>query len=453
MGLIASVSSCLAVTGGLLLASVARYHERHPEMTGMQKFKPTVYFNIGRIAGYTVLGALVGAVGSALTFSPKITGIITIVASLAMVVLGLKLLNLFPSVQRFMPRVPKFFGHRIHDLSERHSRFAPFLSGAATFFLPCGFTQSLQLFVLAQGKPLEGGIIMFLFSLGTLPALLSLSALSSFVKGSVKNYFFKFAGAVVVMLGIFNIGNGFTLAGATWKLPSLGRDNAVRAAQDSNVTTADGVQIAAMNVEGLEYVPSRFIVQKGVPVEWRVDGSRAQGCAQVITAPKLGITEYLPPQGVKTIRFTPTEEGEFPFSCTMGMTTRGAKFVVVEGGSDRGTVNTDEGTWKNEQESACDPTIANCIEIETQKLKMEISRERGFYPNTFVVKNGVPVELAIDTKIPMGGCMSTMVIPGYDVAHRLVLGTSTVRFTPKRVGTVPFTCSMGNRLGEFVVIN
>ncbi len=359
MGLVASVSSCLAVTGGLLLASVARYHERHPELTSVQKFKPTLYFNIGRVVGYAALGGLVGAVGSAFTFSTKVTGIITIAASLAMIVLGFKLLNLFPSAQRFMPRMPKFLGHRVHDMSESRSRFAPFSLGAATFFLPCGFTQALQLYVLAQGKPLEGALIMFLFSLGTLPALLSLSALSSFIQGRLKSYFFKFAGVVVVMIGLFNISNGFTLAGTSLKLPTFSKSTTSKSMQNSNVKLVNGVQIADMRVQGLQYYPSQFVVKKGMPVEWRIDGSGAAGCAQVITAPKLKLNAYLPAQGVKTVKFTPQEAGEIKFSCSMGMTTPGAKFIVIEDNASAPAIEINTGN-KNGT-TACDPLIANCI--------------------------------------------------------------------------------------------
>ncbi len=46
-----------------------------------------------------------------------------------------------------------------------------------------------------------------------------------------------------------------------------------------------------------------------------------------------------------------------------------------------------------------------------------------------------------------------LVIPRYNAAHRLTLGKSVVRFTPTEAGTVPFTCSMGARMGQFTVIH
>jgi len=51
----------------------------------------------------------------------------------------------------------------------------------------------------------------------------------------------------------------------------------------------------------------------------------------------------------------------------------------------------------------------------------------------------------------LGGCMSTMVIPEYGVAHLLDMGKTTLKFTPTKKGTFPFTCSMGSKQGEFIV--
>ena len=55
---------------------------------------------------------------------------------------------------------------------------------------------------------------MLAFALGTLPALLSLSALSSFAKGAFQRHFLKFAGAAVILLGFMNIQYGLVLTGS-----------------------------------------------------------------------------------------------------------------------------------------------------------------------------------------------------------------------------------------------
>ena len=149
IGLVASVSSCMAVTGGLLVAVSAKYNDVTGNLTSLQRLRPHLYFNAGRIVSYTVLGGAIGALGSTLTLSAEINGILTIAASAVMILLGLQMLRLFPALTRFMPTMPKALSHRIHDQAERESKGGAFLLGGATFFLPCGFTQALQLYVLS----------------------------------------------------------------------------------------------------------------------------------------------------------------------------------------------------------------------------------------------------------------------------------------------------------------
>lgn len=465
IGLVAAMSTCIAVTGGLLLGIAAKYSEQHPNLAPMQKFKPYVAFNIGRVVSYTVFGGAIGALGSVLTLSSKATGLVTIIASLVMILLGFQLLNLFPWLKRFQPKMPKVFGHKIHDLSLRseakgdasggQGKLTPFLIGAGTFFLPCGFTQALQLYVLSQGNMKVGALTMLAFSLGTLPALLSLSAISSFIKGTLQQYFFKFAGVLVLLLGLFNINSGINLTGVNLDVAAIFHRSPVEVAHaaqpvaDPNVQLVDGKQLVSMKVVGRTYSPSKFTITQGIPVEWRIDGSQAEGCAQVVTAPTIGVAEYLPAQGTKTIRFTPTKVGTIPFRCTMGMTTPGAAFTVVANTNPAQVLTAPVPANNAPQKLPCDSTIADCI--QPQKVTMEISQDGRFLPNRFTVKKGMSVELDIDAKIVPGGCTSTLMIPNYDVTHTITLGKNVMAFTPTKAGTVPLLCSMGGKMGEFIV--
>lgn len=452
IGLVAATSTCLAVTGGLLLSVAAKYNEQNPHLDGWDKFKPTLYFNIGRVVSYTVLGGVIGALGSVLTLSPRVNGIVTIIASAVMIILGLQLLKIFPWLSRFQPKIPKLLGHKVHEMSDSNSKAAPFLLGAGTFFLPCGFTQALQLYVLSKGDVTTGALTMLAFSLGTLPALLSLSALSSFIKGAFQQHFLRFAGVVVVLLGIFNVQNGLTLTGINFAFAAGPKaDGSVLAATDPNVQIVGGKQIVNMKVTGLGYSPHTFTVVKGVPVEWHIDGTQAEGCAQVITVPSLGITEYLSQQTEKVVTFTPQSTGQIPFSCTMGMTTRGSAFTVVENTQKIQPAKTSGVVSGANTTSGCNPEIMNCV--EAQKVSLEVSRERGVYPQLLTVKKNVPVELTVNSQVPLGGCMSVWVIPKYDVTIPMKVGTTTANFTPTEAGTVDIACSMGGRMAQISVTN
>ena len=335
IGLVASVSSCIAVTGGLLVAVAAKYNEASTALTPVQRMKPHIYFNAGRILSYTLLGGAIGALGSALTLSPEINGVLTLVASAVMILLGLQMLRLLPAVTRFLPTMPKSFSHYIHDLAERDANGGAFVLGAATFFLPCGFTQALQLYVLAKGSFAIGALTMLAFSLGTLPALLSLSAVSSFASGNFQRHFLKFAGAAVIVLGIANIQYGLVLTGSTMNVASVAPDTpsspraARRLRQTSPAMAATDKQIVVMRIDGFSYIPNRFTVTQGVPVEWRIDASEAAACGRFLLAPGLGIRKILSDRSTTMISFVPQQAGEFGFNCGMGMMTPGSKFTVV----------------------------------------------------------------------------------------------------------------------------
>jgi sulfite exporter TauE/SafE len=318
----------MAVAGGLLVAIAAKYNEVSGNLTSLQRLKPHLYFNTGRVVSYTLLGGAIGALGSTLTLSPAVNGVLTIVASAVMILLGLQMLRLFPALTRFMPTMPKALSHRIHDLAERDTKGGAFLLGGVTFFLPCGFTQALQLYVLAKGSFATGALTMLAFSLGTLPALLSLSAMSSFATGGFQRRFLKFAGVAVIVLGTLNIQYGMVLASGDLGL--------ARTTESAKPATAIGIstptgerQIAVMRVSGYEYSPNRFTVTQGVPVEWRIDGRDAAGCGRVLISPGLGIRKYLSSDSTTIIAFTPQQSGDFGFNCGMGMMTPGSKFTVV----------------------------------------------------------------------------------------------------------------------------
>jgi len=325
IGIVAGTSSCLAVTGGLLLAMAAKHNETHGGETAWQRFKPLLHFNIGRLVSYFVLGGVVGLLGQSITLSTTMTGYMNIVVALVMLYLALTILHIIPKGS-FPIRPPKKLAHWIADLSENDHPAAPFALGALTFFLPCGFTQSLQLAALASGSFISGAMIMGTFALGTLPALLGISAISSNARGAFSRIFLRFAGTLVLILSIFNLNSGLILTG-------IDVPRTFAAAFGNNVpvvgnapSVANGVQEVAMRVTTYGYEPSQLTIKAGVPVRWVVDGTNATGCTRGLVIPSLGVRKILSP-GENIIEFTAPNAGTLAFSCTMGM-VRGS-FTVI----------------------------------------------------------------------------------------------------------------------------
>lgn len=196
IGLIASVSSCLAIVGGLILSLSAKVAQDESNTTSKKQF---ALFHAGRLAGFALLGGVLGLVGQALGVSFTFSAILGIIASTVMILLGLNLVGVLKKSTVTLPSGVFSFFRKVE-----HATFAPILIGVGTFFLPCGFTQSMQVAALSSGSFLSGLLIMLSFALGTLPmlALLSFSSVS-FAQSKHAPLFFKTAGVVVIGLGIF----------------------------------------------------------------------------------------------------------------------------------------------------------------------------------------------------------------------------------------------------------
>jgi len=208
IGLVASVSTCMAVVGGLVLSMSANFSKSG------NKIKPQLFFHLGRLLSFFILGGVIGIVGASFQFSKFGMLFLGVIVGLVMVILGLNLMDIFPRMKKIQFILPNFFGQSVLRLKNLNHTFTPFFVGVATFFLPCGFTQSMQVFALTTGSFLDGGMLMFMFALGTLPVL-ALISFSSFkvTDKSWTGIFFKTVGLLVIFFGMFNIVNSLTGAG------------------------------------------------------------------------------------------------------------------------------------------------------------------------------------------------------------------------------------------------
>jgi copper chaperone CopZ/cytochrome c biogenesis protein CcdA len=125
IGLVAGTSSCLAVTGGLLLALAAKHNEMHQAETPWEKFKPLLHFNIGRLVSYFVLGGLVGLLGQSITLTTRMSGYMSIAVAFIMLWLALTILQVIPKGS-FPIQPPKKLSRWIANLSESDHPMAPF---------------------------------------------------------------------------------------------------------------------------------------------------------------------------------------------------------------------------------------------------------------------------------------------------------------------------------------
>jgi hypothetical protein len=239
-----------------------------------------------------------------------------VIAGAFMLLLGVRMLGIFPWLSRLRIRLPGIAGERI---STAASGRGPFVVGLLNGLMPCGPLQTMQVYALGTGSFLAGALSMFLFSLGTVPLLLGFGAVSSLLSARFNRRMLQASGVLVMALGLVMFARGASLFGVS--LPAFGRPSVAVARVEG------GLQTVTTSVDSGQYHP--FVVQKGIPVRWIIT-ARAEdlnGCNNPLTVPRYGITKRLVP-GQNIIEFTPEEEGTIAYTCWMGMISSSIRVVA-----------------------------------------------------------------------------------------------------------------------------
>ena len=404
IGLVTSVH-CIGMCGGIHLSQCLSYQKNSEEEKNGEKGKkkwstvyPSFLYNLGRVVSYTIVGGVVGGFGSVISFSGKGKGAVQLIAGVFMVIMGINILNIFPWLRKFNPRMPKVFARKINEGKQKNGAF---LVGILNGLMPCGPLQAMQIYALSTGSPLKGAFSMFLFSMGTVPLMFGFGALSSFLSQKFTKQVMKFGAVLVVILGISMFQNGWSVSGfPVFSLSfSSGKEQ-----QEAKVQ--DGVQVVETTLSPYGYEP--ITVQEGIPVKWTIKAEQGSltGCNRAILIPEYEIQKTLE-IGENVIEFTPTKAGTYSYSCWMGM-LRSSITVLKEGEEvPKDEANTSEegketeNLWQQEtvEEPAgykipVDKVAIATMDGDVQKVKITIGKNR-FQPAIIVLQRGIETEWTI----------------------------------------------------------
>jgi uncharacterized protein len=346
-GLTTGGLSCLAVQGGLLTSSLEQQLEQQLDLQiegeiaarrarkngkGSKRVLahprlavPILLFLAAKLVAYTLLGFLLGAVGSVLQLNAVTRAILLIAVGIFMLGNALRMFNVHPIFRYFAVEPPKFITRYIRRKAKNgESFFAPLFLGALTVFIPCGVTQAMMAVAVGTGNALQGATLMFAFILGTSPVFFVVAYLAMKLGSRLEKWFMRFVAVVLLVLGLVSINSGLTLMGSPLSITNM--FEAAKATRTDPVSAgpilqSDGVTLY-LSAGNSGYSPSVLHARADTPITLNLVTDQTYSCARSFVIPDLGVEKLLPSTGTETISIPAQVAGAvIRFSCSMGMYT------------------------------------------------------------------------------------------------------------------------------------
>jgi sulfite exporter TauE/SafE len=332
--------SCLAIQGGLLASSLAHQIEQDyvGQVSKAKKYAPAaprphtntalpiLLFLVSKLVAYTLLGALLGWLGSFLSLSPATRAILMIAIGIFMIGNALRMFNVHPIFRYFSIEPPKFITRYIRRTAKGTDTVTPLFLGALTVFIPCGVTQAMMATALGTGSAVLGAALMFSFILGTSPVFFVLAWLTTELGARLEKFFMRFVAIVVLILGLLTMNSGLNLVGSPLSLQNLTRgllpfnSGSAPVAESSPPSAADGSII--LNVENNGYFPQTLKVPANKAFTLNLITSKTYSCARDFVIPDLNYYQLLPETGTVQVNIPAQPAGtKLFFTCSMGMYT------------------------------------------------------------------------------------------------------------------------------------
>lgn len=352
-GLTTGGLSCLAMQGGLLAGVIANQKEQ--ELTELQDDKqarkakqkekylkslaknnfslksfdqldwmPVMMFLSTKLVAHTLLGFLLGILGSTITLSLGVRLSFQVFTAIFMLATAMNLLDVHPIFRHLAFQPPKFLQKMVRNTSKSRALFAPAVLGLMTIFVPCGVTQAMEVLAINSASPVQGALILFSFVLGTTPLFAILGVATAKLSEGWYQRFTKVAAWVLIGMFVYSINatllvidSPVTFNKMLSPITHFFSDD--RFEQTAAVGVNNGVQQVTLEVLNQGYSPNYFKVKQGIPVQLTLQSNDVYSCALSFVFKEFGISTFLKSTDSETFTFTPTKTGRYIFTCSMGM--------------------------------------------------------------------------------------------------------------------------------------
>ncbi len=313
-GLLAGGLTCLAVQGGLLAAI----------LLARPGIKTVMWFLAAKLMAYTILGFVLGLVGSAFQINSSFMVALQFGVVIFMIGSALNMLNVHPIFRYFALQPPRFLSRIVRDQA------TPFLLGAFTVFIPCGTTQVMMFQAVGTGNPVYGAAVMAAFVLGTIPLFFALGFGMSKLEEGWKAKMNKIAATVIIVLALFNLNSTMALATNGYTFGKLAKNIVCTIAfcgEGQKLAVTNPTDVVTIKFESNGYTVDNPVIKAGEPVTVNLVNESGYGCIQAFRIPALGISKIVKVGDTQTLTITAPKTGQLAFMCSMGM-FRGTLTVI-----------------------------------------------------------------------------------------------------------------------------
>lgn len=206
----ASFGHCVGMCGGFVISYTSL--KINPNDSKISQSISHLFYNLGRILTYTLIGALCGFFGSILALSPISFGYVYFFLGLIMVLMGFSLLGKISFLNSLEFQITKysFIKKAFLTLLKSKSKFSFFALGMLNALVPCGLVYYFAAFAVSAKSALNGALIMLFFGASTFIALFSFGFMVSFLKNTIfREFMIKIAALAIILYGIYMSFLGF----------------------------------------------------------------------------------------------------------------------------------------------------------------------------------------------------------------------------------------------------
>lgn len=218
LGFLGSFGHCASMCGPIVVAFTLSEAQPDSQPRRWQRFKFNCLLNTGRLISYTLVGGVIGALGSVWIAGGQMAGVgsglrqaLSIGTGLLLIWSGLARIQ--PGNWPALPFLPAQKVAQLHQhlqtwmygLTKTTHTWTPLWLGGLWGLIPCGFLYIAQIKAAETGSLWLGAATMAAFSLGTWPTMLGVGQVTAQLSANRRSQLLRLGGWVTLLIGLLTL--------------------------------------------------------------------------------------------------------------------------------------------------------------------------------------------------------------------------------------------------------